>query len=109
MASDMWAEAILLATMAPPDVLLRVKTRYMKEQASNLHRVCGSRQGGGQGWVGGTNTPGAQLLGMVAAQEWQAVVNSTRLENWKEAFVVICTYAPDATMPNLCGVYLTPA
>lgn len=43
---------------------------------------------------------------MVAAQDWQAVVNSTRLENWKEAFVVICTYAPDATMPNLCGVYL---
>ncbi|GAB1598791.1 protein transport protein Sec31A-like [Argonauta hians] len=76
------AEAILLAIAGGPDLLRRTQIKYFSTHHSSLSR----------------------LISSVVTHDWNHVIQTCNLENWKEALAVLITYASPEEFPFLCDL-----
>jgi hypothetical protein len=79
----MWAEALVIAAMGPRELQLKTQDQFTAAHTSEVHR----------------------LIGIVARNDWPALVNDAVLANWRETLAMLCTYAPDDALPALCGMH----
>ncbi|CAH1795497.1 unnamed protein product, partial [Owenia fusiformis] len=79
---DRMAEAILLAIAGGPELLARTQKKYFRSNKSNLTR----------------------LISSVVTRDWEHVVRTCDLDNWKEALATALTYASADEFSTLCDI-----
>ncbi|XP_064175110.1 protein transport protein Sec31A isoform X1 [Anguilla rostrata] len=75
-----FAEAILLSISGGAELLKKTQQRYLDKQKSNI----------------------SMLISSVVTQNWQDIVESCELDNWKEALAALLTYARPEEFAPLC-------
>lgn len=74
------AEAILLAVAGGPELLCRTQEKYFSCNKSSLSR----------------------LISSIVTRDWNHIIQTCDLQNWKEALAVIITYASPEEFAILC-------
>ncbi|XP_062383121.1 protein transport protein Sec31A isoform X2 [Sardina pilchardus] len=75
-----YAEAILLSISGGEELLKRTQQRYLERQKNSV----------------------SMLISSVVTQNWQDIVQSCELDNWKEALAALLTYAHPEEFAPLC-------
>ncbi|KAL2078571.1 hypothetical protein ACEWY4_026256 [Coilia grayii] len=75
-----YAEAILLSISGGEELLKKTQQRYLDRQKNSV----------------------SMLISSVVTQNWQDIVQSCELENWKEALAALLTYAHPEEFAPLC-------
>ncbi|KAF5318593.1 hypothetical protein D9619_010994 [Psilocybe cf. subviscida] len=81
LSADRFADAILLAVRGGPDLLQRTQKAYFERRTTSL--------------------PYLRLLQSIVGNDLTDIVQNADLEEWREIFVVICTFASDQDFPVL--------
>ncbi len=75
------AEAIILAIAGGPELLARTQKKFFQTNKSNLGR----------------------LISSLVTRDFEYIIRTCELENWKEALAVALTYAKADEFAGLCG------
>lgn len=81
LSSDRFADAILLAVRGGPELLQRTQKAYFERRTTSL--------------------PYLRLLQSIVGNDLTDIVQNADLDEWREIFVVICTFASDEDFPVL--------
>ncbi|CAH2301707.1 transport Sec31A isoform X1 [Pelobates cultripes] len=76
------ADAIILAIAGGPDLLARTQTKYFAKSKSKITR----------------------LITAVVTKNWNEIVQSCDLHNWREALAAVLTYAKPEEFASLCNL-----
>ncbi|XP_076803880.1 protein transport protein Sec31A-like isoform X2 [Clavelina lepadiformis] len=74
------ADAIVIAIAGGPELLKKTQKRYFAASQSKISR----------------------LLSSVVTKDWHDIIKSCELDNWKEAFASLLTYATSEELLNYC-------
>uniref|UniRef100_A0A8H7XM78 Protein transport protein SEC31 n=1 Tax=Psilocybe cubensis TaxID=181762 RepID=A0A8H7XM78_PSICU len=81
LSSDRYADAILLAVRGGPELLQRTQKAYFERRT--------------------TQQPYLRLLQSIVSNDLSDIVQNADLQEWREIFVVICTFAGQEEFPTL--------
>ena len=81
LSSERYADALLLSIRGGPDLLARTQAAYFSSKTSSL--------------------PYLRLYKSIVDSDLSDIVNNADLKDWKEAFVVLCTFAKVEEFPVL--------
>lgn len=79
MQSNRTADAIIIATTGPSDLLARTQYRYLKKSHSYL----------------------SNIISALVTEDWSSVISQCTIDSWKEALVATLTHCRDS-VPVLC-------
>ncbi|ELU08343.1 hypothetical protein CAPTEDRAFT_20326 [Capitella teleta] len=80
--NDRMAEAIILALAGGPELLAQTQKTFFQRNKGNLNR----------------------LISSVVTRDYEHIIRTCELENWKEALAVVLTYAKGEDFSTLCTV-----
>ena len=81
LSSDRFADAILLAVRGGPELLQRTQRAYFERRTTTL--------------------PYLRLFQSIVSNDLSDIVQNADLQEWREIFVVLCTFAKDDEFPGL--------
>ena len=81
LSSDRFADAILLAVRGGPELLQRTQKAYFERRTTTL--------------------PCLRLFQSIVSHDLSDIVQNADLQEWREIFVVLCTFAKDAEFSSL--------
>lgn len=81
LSSDRFADAILLAVRGGPELLQRTQRAYFERRTTTL--------------------PYLRLFQSIVSNDLSDIVHNADLQEWREIFVVLCTFAKDDEFPGL--------